>query len=268
MSNPLVSVIIPTRNSEGTIEICLKSIKNQTHQNIEIVVVDNNSQDRTKEIAGKYADKVYSKGPERSAQRNFGAEKSQGEYLFFVDSDMELTSRVIEECIDKSRESSALIIPEISVGSSFWAHCKALEKGCYIGDETIEAARFLDKDVFFKVGKWDEDMIAAEDWDLTSRIRREGFKVDRIQSLIKHHEGDLSLIETLKSKYYYGKNVHIYLKKHPQKAKKQYGLVRPSFLRNWEKLVRDPIHAIGMLFMKTCEFGSGGIGHLKSRIER
>ena len=83
MSNPLVSVIIPTRNSEGTIEICLKSINNQTYRNVEVIVVDNNSQDRTKEIAQKYVDRVYNKAPERPTQRNFGSEKGGDEYLFY-----------------------------------------------------------------------------------------------------------------------------------------------------------------------------------------
>jgi len=50
-NNPLVSVIITTRNSERTIDKCLSSIKQQTYKNIEIIVVDNNSADKTKEIA-------------------------------------------------------------------------------------------------------------------------------------------------------------------------------------------------------------------------
>lgn len=56
---PLVSVIIPTYNSARTLETTLKSIKKQTYQNIEIIVVDNNSKDTTKKIAEKYADSVY-----------------------------------------------------------------------------------------------------------------------------------------------------------------------------------------------------------------
>ena len=65
-STPLVSVIIPTKNSTRTIEICLQSIKKQSYPKIEITVVDNYSRDKTKEIAQKYA-KVYNKGTERSS---------------------------------------------------------------------------------------------------------------------------------------------------------------------------------------------------------
>ena len=81
MDNPLVSVIITTKNSSRTLETCLKSIKDQTYKNIELIVIDNNSIDNTKEIAKKYTNKVFNYGPERSAQRNFGAKQAKGEYL-------------------------------------------------------------------------------------------------------------------------------------------------------------------------------------------
>ncbi len=49
-TNPLVSIIITTRNSDRTIDKCLNSIKEQSYKNTEIIVVDNNSTDGTKEI--------------------------------------------------------------------------------------------------------------------------------------------------------------------------------------------------------------------------
>ena len=64
MDNPLVSVIVPTKNSSKTLEACLRSIKEQSYKNIEIIVVDNNSIDDTKESAKKYTDKVFNFGPE------------------------------------------------------------------------------------------------------------------------------------------------------------------------------------------------------------
>ena len=99
----LVSVVVPTYNSEETIAVCLNSIKRQQYSNIEIIIVDNHSADQTREIAKGFG-KVYNKGPERSTQRNFGAKNANGDYLFFVDSDMELSSNVIEECVKKVLE--------------------------------------------------------------------------------------------------------------------------------------------------------------------
>ena len=118
MQNTLVSIIIPTKNSSSTIEECLLSIKKQSYSNIETIVVDNHSTDSTQIISQKYTDKFYTKGPERTFQKNHGIEKSTGEYLCFIDSDMILTENVIQECISLM-ESDEIIggicIPERSI---------------------------------------------------------------------------------------------------------------------------------------------------------
>ena len=75
---PLVSVVVPTFNSERFLEKCLKSIRMQTYRNVEVIVVDNFSKDRTREIAEKCADLVLLKGYERSAQVNFGVRYAHG----------------------------------------------------------------------------------------------------------------------------------------------------------------------------------------------
>ncbi len=81
MSNGLGSVIVPTKNPAGTIEMCLRSIKEQTYPDIEIIVVDNYSEDGMAEIAGKYGAEVLLKDSERSEARNYGADTSKGDYL-------------------------------------------------------------------------------------------------------------------------------------------------------------------------------------------
>ena len=61
-SDPLVSVIIATKNEEQHIENCLLSISEQTYPQIETIVVDNYSTDKTQEIALRHTDKVFEKG--------------------------------------------------------------------------------------------------------------------------------------------------------------------------------------------------------------
>ena len=100
-STPLVSVIIPTKNSAKTLEKCLQSVKNQSYPNIEVIVIDNNSIDKTKEIAKKYTIMVFNKGPERSAQVNFGGRQARGKYLYRVDSDFIIEKDVVQECVEK-----------------------------------------------------------------------------------------------------------------------------------------------------------------------
>ena len=268
-NEPLVSIIIPTKNSASTLEACLKSIKNQTYKNIEVIVVDNNSADNTKSIARKFTNLVFDKGPERSAQRNFGASKSKGEYLLFIDSDMELEEKVVEDCVDKiniNNNLKAVIIPEVSFGEGFWAECKALERSFYIGVDWIEAARFFKKDVFDKVGGYDEKIISGEDFDLHLRIKGTGEKqrVDRVASFIRHDEGNPTLLSLLKKKFYYGSKIKKYAVKKNNYIfyKKQSNmLIRYKlFISQPTKLFKKPILGVGMLFLKTTEFIAGGLG--------
>ncbi|MBU4481210.1 glycosyltransferase, partial [Patescibacteria group bacterium] len=110
--NPLVSIVITTKNEERNIANCLGSILRQTYfcDKIEIIVVDNNSTDKTKDLVESFKVKSYkagckikffNKGPERSAQRNFGVAQAQGEYILYLDADMILSPDVIKECMEQ-----------------------------------------------------------------------------------------------------------------------------------------------------------------------
>jgi glycosyltransferase involved in cell wall biosynthesis len=266
IDNSLVSVIIPTFNSIRTIDCCLQSVTKQTYQNIEIIVVDSNSNDGTRELAKTFDAKVIEEKVGRSKARNIGAEKSKGAMILFLDSDMELTPRVVEECVKKVQERyDAVIIPELSVGDGFWTNCKTLEKICYISDDLIEASRFFQRNIFENVDGYDSELEFGEDWDLNQRIRNSGYRIGRINAYIYHHEGRLSLWKTIMKKYHYGKTLEKYKRKHPNETKRQLKFFRPAFVRNWRLLLRDPIHAFGMLLMKSCEFGAVELGYYSQK---
>ena len=270
--NSLVSVIISTKNSGKNLNQCLESIKNQTYKNIEIIIVDNNSIDNTKAIARQYTQKVFDYGPERSSQRNYGAKKSSGNYFLFIDSDMELGQNVVKECVEKIYHSNVkgLIISEKSFGQGFWSQCKKLERSFYIGIDWMEAARFFDKESFYNVSGYKENMVAGEDWDLSQRIKKNG-GMERINDVIFHNEGKTLLLSTIKKKFYYAQHFHNYASsnQHKDSFKKQTGIIRRYglFFSQPKKLFKNPLLGIGMLFMKTCEFGFGGIGLLIGKIK-
>jgi GT2 family glycosyltransferase len=272
LESPLVSVIVPTRNSAASIVQCLQSIRAQTHTRLELVVVDNRSTDPTPELAASFADRVLAIGPERSAQRNAGARDSSGGYLLFVDSDMSLEQDVVRQCVEAVSIDPArtvVVIPEISVGEGFWARCKALERSCYVGDDTIEAARFLPRELFFELNGFDETLPAGpEDWDLHERARLAGARVSRTSSYIRHHEGDLRLGYTLGKKFHYGGSMSTYMHRHPELARSQLRLIRPAFVREWPTLAAAPGIAAGMLLMKSLEFAAGAAGLATATVRR
>ncbi|MCL4553513.1 MAG: glycosyltransferase [Candidatus Marsarchaeota archaeon] len=71
VDTPLVSIAVSTRNEEEVIGNLFQSIQQQTYRHYEVLVIDNNSPDRTREIAAEGGATVLVRGPERSVQRNF-----------------------------------------------------------------------------------------------------------------------------------------------------------------------------------------------------
>ncbi len=271
---PLVSIIITTKNEQKSLGRLIESVKTQTHTNKEIILVDNYSTDKTLEIAKRFKILIYQYGPERSAQRNFGAKRAKGDYLFFLDADMELTPRVVEDCVDvvEDEKVEGVVIPEQSKWTNFWGKVKAFERSFYNekGDAITDAARFFSSRVFFKVGGYDETITGPEDWDLPDRVREAGFKIGRSSQIIYHHERNISPLTLFKKKFYYGTGAHKYLVKHKIGvfSPKTIYFLRPLFYTNWLKLIKHPILSLAMIYMLSLEMIGGGLGYLAGRIKR
>lgn len=272
--NPLVSVIVTTRNNHKTLDACLASIIGQTYQPIELIVVDNNSSDGTRTIARYYTDHVYICGPERCAQRNVAVEKSSGEFVLIIDSDMELSPHVVQDCVDVMHyrpKTKGVIIPEESFGQGYWASCKRLERSFYTGNDAIEAARFFTKQTYQNVGGYDESLVSGEDWDLSTRVRALG-RIERVPSYIRHNEGKLKLGQSLRKKFYYAQKAKAFLRKQSAAQRISSGAGPFNryrmFLSRPKQLLRNPFLGVGMLVMKTCEFGFGALGYVFAKRDR
>lgn len=266
-----VSVIITTKNEQEHIENCLESVKWQSfdQSEIELIVVDNNSTDQTKQIASRYTDKVYDCGPERSAQRNFGIQKAQGQYVLYLDADMILSLDVIKECVEKTKTENhiALYIPERIVGEasinletlsnqSYWIKVRDFERSFY-NATVIDAVRFVLKDKILEVDGFDESFFTAEDWDFDRRIKEIG-SVGIIKVSLYHNEHNFKLFEYIKKKSYYSGNLDHYIAKWGNDdviLKKQLGFGYRYFGvyiedGKWVKLFKHPVLAVGMYFLK------------------
>ena len=109
----LISVIIPVYNREHLIGECLRSVLAQSHKNLQIILIDDGSTDRTAEICKEFADsdsRVTLLQPGHrgvSGARNAGLDAAQGEYVFFVDSDDVLHPRLLAALVRGMEESGA-----------------------------------------------------------------------------------------------------------------------------------------------------------------
>lgn len=261
---PKVSIIIPTFNSEKTLALCLRSIKKQTYPNIETIIVDSYSQDKTVEIAKKFDTKILLSHSERSTARNLGSKESTGIFLLFVDSDMELSPKVVEECVNLCcrKRAGSVIIPEVSVGKGFVAQCRSMEKEMRVGGKFSEAPRFFRKTVFNRIGGFDENLVSGEDFDLGRRTELAGYKIERCRAKIKHHEQEMSLEKLVLKTYYYGKTLPSYVRKNPSLSIKTSCPIHIA--KNLKMLRKKPKTFTQLLFIKLIEYTTYAAGFLSN----
>lgn len=107
-ANPKVSIIIPVYNVQHYLSQCIESCINQTLREIEIILVNDGSSDKSGDICDLYAKKdnrifVIHKVNEGVGQaRNRGIQQSKGEYIYFVDADDWIDNTLLEECFEWS----------------------------------------------------------------------------------------------------------------------------------------------------------------------
>jgi len=186
----MISVIIPSRNYGRYLKACLESIKNQARKVAEIIVVDDDSSDRTGEIVKKYRSIKYFKVKYHQANkaRNFGFRQSSGDLIMFFDAD----DRMKKDCIKRlfqglkknpkaafaysdqieEIESNHKIIKKIRRRSFPWDYGK-LKNDNYI------AMPALIRRKYFK--GFDEKLNRLQDWDLWLSIgkKAEGIYVPK-----------------------------------------------------------------------------------------
>jgi glycosyltransferase involved in cell wall biosynthesis len=276
--NLLVSIIIPVKNSGTVLENCLKSIKNQTYKNIEIIIVDCNSNDNTEQICSSYSAKIFQFDNsfldgrfDATYKRNFGVEKSNGDFVYYLDADFELQPNVIKEAVEVCTKKGfdAVIVKEVIKGDGFWTKCRHLEQESYWGDDNVEAPRFFKKPVWKLLNGLDASLGAGcDDWDLYQRLLKKGFHVDRIGSFLYHNEGKITLRHTWKKAFLYGRDVSKFVKKNPRGGLLYFFPIRPAYMRHWKLFITNPHLGIGLIFLRFFEYFGGGLGIINSKFSK
>jgi glycosyltransferase involved in cell wall biosynthesis len=198
--SPLVSVIIPAYNAENFIEITLKSVLNQTYENIEVLVIDDGSQDRTAEIVTRFKQQderiilLQQLNAGVAAARNLGIAKSKGEYIAPIDADDIWYPQKLEKqikCLESADKFVGLVYcwsleideNDVIIGEyelSFYQTIYITEGSVYpalvyrnfICNASVPLIR---RECFDKIGGYNSEFRAkngqgCEDWDIYLRI--------------------------------------------------------------------------------------------------
>ena len=109
MTEPLITVVVPIYNVEKYLDRCLKSIASQTYRNLEIILVDDGSPDKSPQMCDEWAKKdsrirvVHKANAGSGMARNTGIDYASGEYIFFFDSDDYIAPDTVEKCVYKAQ---------------------------------------------------------------------------------------------------------------------------------------------------------------------
>jgi len=207
----LVSVTIPTFNSEKTIGDTLYKVLNQSYPNIEIIVVDSYSKDKTRTIVENFGVKVVMCEGKLLEARIKGVEVSKGEYVLFLDSDQILDKTMIERAVEKMKDYDYLWLYERSFNKGFIPSLYDADRILtqkYL-EEDVVLPRFFKKDMLLKVikniPKEHISVCGAQDhivinYELKKISENMGF----IEDAVWHLEPN-NLVELFKKQYKWGK---------------------------------------------------------------
>lgn len=259
---PMVSVVVPVKDGIRTIEACLRSIRAQTWEPLELVVVDNFSTDGTWEVAQRFAHTAVQAGPERSAQRNLGTELATGPWVLWIDADMELPPTIVERAMVAALDEGAdgVFVPEITVGDGYWTACRALERSCCVEEIWVQSPRLVRRDYLLETGGFLESLSGTEDAELRTRMIADGCSLAWIPDEIVHDEGRMSISFIWSKRYYYGRGLKRYRAEHPGALGTQAGSAVGAYRRHWRRLAAKPSVAAGVVLMRAGEFVAYGAG--------
>lgn len=199
----LVSVVMPTYDHSHFLGRALRSVLDQTYKNWEIIVVDNHSQDNTREVVLKFKDprvtflQIYNNGV-IAASRNMGIREAKGEWIAFLDSDDFWYPRKLEVVMNEFQKNLSInvcstdkMLVDETTGNrqllqygpyhrNFYK--ELLVKGnCLSPSATVVRRSFLNNsNIFFRENV---EFATAEDYDLWMMLAKAGAKVKFIHSV-------------------------------------------------------------------------------------
>lgn len=224
---PELSVVIPALSISPRLLALLHSFTRHQDLNLEVILVGPDCEPASVETEGLKV-RVVPTTANRSRARNLGVAASSAEKVLFVDSDMELDSGVVTECIRSGGAYDAMILHEVvRPGNNYWAKSRAFERDAYFKTGIFEAARLIKKDIFEKLGGYDERFVGLEDMELQARLVEGRLTIGWVDACLYHHEESVGLVEYLRKRADYSHVDRLFRATH----KEYFGLLSSPYLR-------------------------------------
>jgi cellulose synthase/poly-beta-1,6-N-acetylglucosamine synthase-like glycosyltransferase len=198
LDTPSISVVVIGRNEGQRLVRCLESVTAMRHggRAPEIIYVDSASSDGSVERAARLGAKVISVAPERpsaAAGRNAGWRAARGAIVLFLDGDMTVMPDFVESTISEFSDPQVGVLfgdcRESNPQGSIYNRILDLDWIVPVGSvEYCGGAALIRRDLLERVGGYNENLIAAEDTELCSRLRAIGYTVLHVDRLMVRHD--------------------------------------------------------------------------------
>ena len=269
-AGPLISVVIPTYNRADLIPKAIQSVLDQTYQNWELIIVDNYSDDGTKEVIDSFKDSRISmlllpRTGSVAASRNFGVQHSKGEWIAFLDSDDWWFSEKLKTVSEVTQNSSDLIYHDLQIVSGpddpksrRKTKSRKLKDPIFLdlllnGNDIALSSVTVRKSIFLKVSGMNESptFFAIEDYDTWLRIAKITNRFAHIPKALgayQLHDGNIGKINNFQ---YLSKALKGYLDELDKKQLRHYQslyiyqIARGNYNnKNFEEVSKDLVFVI------------------------
>jgi glycosyltransferase involved in cell wall biosynthesis len=183
---PAVSIIVPVYNGAETITETLESIRSQTYKNLEVMVIDDGSTDRTAEVARRFCDVfsyIYQPNSGQSSTLNRGWLMSRGRYLSYLSADDILYPNAVDKLVKHLEENPSLsvIYPDYNLIDANSRVMRRINAPDFNARDLVEKiivqpgpAAFFRREVFESTKGWKHDLKIAADFDFWLRAQAQG----------------------------------------------------------------------------------------------
>ena len=224
MSNslPKATIIVPVYNGQSTIKLCVESLlaSDYPKDQLEIIIVDNASNDETREIVEKYPIKCFTEQRKTSyAARNNGIRNSTGSIIAFTDADCIVDQEWLRNGVNRFVNSNAhgeknigAIAGRIeayqpwSIIEKYTAHANVLDQ-----EKILAKARrlatcnaFFKREVFDKYGLFDEELYSGGDTEMSWRLISHGYAISYCEEAVIFHKHRSNLLDLYLQFFKYG----------------------------------------------------------------